>query len=101
MKPAPPVYTISIRLPQTLRESIPTECTVNKFVVQAVREKVHGFHFGDPQAMRWLNTQCQLWGITVPTARELVKCWIESQQATPNPNVADLAGDGLAMAGDQ
>jgi len=40
MKPTQPVYTISIRLPQTLRESIPAECTVNKFVVQAVREKL-------------------------------------------------------------
>jgi hypothetical protein len=62
MKPTSPVYTISIRLPQTLRESIPTECTVNKFVVQAVREKL---------------------------AR------------MTRPNVAELADDGLAMAGDQ
>jgi hypothetical protein len=62
MKPTSPVYTISIRLPQTLRESIPAECTVNKFIVQAVREKL---------------------------AR------------TQRPNVAELADEGLAMAGDQ
>jgi len=61
-KPTAPVYTISIRLPQTLRESIPAECTVNKFVVEAVREKLN---------------------------------------RVPRPNVAEIADDGLAMAGDQ
>jgi hypothetical protein len=40
MKPTPEFVNATIRLPRELRESIPAEYSLNKFIVQAIREKL-------------------------------------------------------------
>jgi len=80
MKPTPsPVYTISIRLPQTLRESIPAECTVNKFVVQAVREKLN--RSSDDQPLEWARLQARIFGLPQPTTKEICEVYVRKLQS--------------------
>jgi hypothetical protein len=78
-KPTPEFVNATIRLPRELRDSIPPEYSLSKFILTAIREKLD--RSSDDQPLEWARLQARILGLPQPTTKEICEVYVRKLQS--------------------
>jgi len=79
MKPITKLVITTIRLPRELRDSIPPEYSLSKFILTAIREKLD--RSSDDKPLEWARLQARIFGLPQPTTKEICEVYVSKLQS--------------------